>query len=81
MSLATNGQARPSKGYVAGDSAREDAVASIGRLWYKSAAQSSQTRESVPQIVRYGYAPDVTAHRGMVCGHRPITEREVNCVV
>jgi len=38
-------------------------------------------RQSVPQIVRYGYAPDVTAHRGLVCGHRPKTEREVNCVI
>jgi hypothetical protein len=56
-------------------------VAPVGRLWYKSAAQSSPSRESVPQIVRYGYAPDVTAPRGMVCGHRPKTEREVNCVV
>ena len=37
--------------------------------------------ESVPNIVRNGYAPDVTAPRGLVCGHRPKTEREVNCVV
>ena len=81
MSLATNGQARPSKGYVAGDSAWRGVVAPIGRLWYKSAAHSYPERIPAPQIVRYGYAPDVTAHRGMVCGHRPKTEREVNCVV
>jgi len=42
---------------------------------------SQPNGESVPQIVRYGYAPDVTAPRGTVCGHRPKTEREVNCVV
>ena len=80
MSFATNGQAQPSRAYEMG-SLTMAGVAPIGRLWYKSAAQSSQSRESVPQLVRYGYAPDVTAPRGMVCGHRPITEREVNCVV
>jgi len=42
---------------------------------------SQPNGESAPQIVRYGYAPDVTAPRGTVCGHRPKTEREVNCVV
>ena len=80
MSFATNGRAQPSKACEMGI-ARLVGVAPNGRLWYKSAAQTHQTSESVPQIVRYGYAPDVTAPRGMVCGHRPITEREVNCVV
>ena len=80
MSRATNSLAQPSKASEMGSRSLE-VVAPNGRLWYKSAAQSSQTRESVPQIVRYGYAPDVTAPRGMVCGHRPKTEREVNCVV
>ena len=80
MSFATNGQAQPSKACEMGF-ARLVGVAPIGRLWYKSAARSRQTSESVPQIVRYGYAPDVTAPRGLVCGHRPKTEREVNCVV
>ena len=80
MSFATNGQAQPSKACEMGF-ARLVGVAPNGRLWYKSAAQPSETSESVPQIVRYGYAPDVTAHRGLVCGHRPKTEREVKCVV
>ncbi len=80
MSFATNGQAQPSKACEMGFSSL-GRVAPIGRLWYKSAALTSRTRESVPQIVRYGYAPDVTAPRGLVCGHRPITEREVNCVI
>ena len=80
MSFATNGQAQPSRACEMGFGSMFG-VASVGRLWYKSAAQTRQTSESVPQIVRYGYAPDVTAPRGMVCGHRPITEREVNCVV
>jgi hypothetical protein len=80
MSFATNGQAQPSKACEMGFASLAG-VAPNGRLWYKSAAQTSQNSESVPQIVRYGYAPDVTAPRGMVCGHRPITEREVNCVV
>jgi len=80
MSLATNGQADPSKVCEMGF-ALAGRVAPVGRLWYKSAAHPSQSSESVLQIVRYGYAPDVTAPRGMVCGHRPKTEREVNCVV
>jgi hypothetical protein len=80
MSPATNGLAGPSKACEMGFSA-EGRVALIGRLWYKSAAQPTQSHESISQIVRYGYAPDVTAPRGMVCGHRPITEREVNCVI
>jgi hypothetical protein len=80
VSLATNGQAHPSMACEMGF-ASAGRVALIGRLWYKSAAHPSQSRESVTQIVRYGYAPDVTAPRGMVCGHRPKTEREVNCVV
>jgi hypothetical protein len=80
MSLATNGQAHASMACEMGFSSA-GGVAPIGRLWYKSAAHSSQVAESVLQIVRYGYAPDVTAPRGMVCGHRPKTEREVNCVV
>ena len=80
MSLATNGLAQPSKACEMGFSSL-GRVAPIGRLWYKSAAHPSQSRESVPQIVRYGYAPDVTAPRGLVCGHRPKTEREVKCVV
>ena len=80
MSPATNSWAQPSKACEMGSSSA-GGVALIGRLWYKSAAHSSQSQESVPQIVRYGYAPDVTAPRGMVCGHRPITEREVNCVI
>ena len=80
MSFATNGQAQPSKACEMGFASLVD-VAPNGRLWYKSAAQPSQTCKSIPPIVRYGYAPDVTAPRGMVCGHRPKTEREVNCVV
>jgi hypothetical protein len=80
MSLATNSRVQPSKACEMG-CASLLGVAPNGRLWYKSAAQPSQTLKSVPQIVRYGYAPDVTAPRGMVCGHRPITEREVNCVI
>jgi len=80
VSPATNSWAQPSKACEMGFSSGER-VALIGRLWYKSAAHSSRTSKSVPPIVRYGYAPDVTAPRGMVCGHRPKTEREVNCVV
>ena len=80
MTLATNGLLQPSKACEMGF-ASMGRVAPNGRLWYKSAAQPSQTSKSVPQIVRYGYAPDVTAPRGLVCGHRPITEREVNCVI
>ena len=63
MSLATNGLAQPSKACEMGFSSL-GRVAPVGRLWYKSAAHPSQSRESVPQIVRYGYAPDVTAPRG-----------------
>ena len=80
MSFATNGQAQPSKacemGYpsIGRRSAEWPPMVQIGRA-------SQPNGASVPQIVRYGYAPDVTAPRGMVCGHRPITEREVNCVV
>ena len=80
MSLATKSRVQPSMACEMGF-ASMGRVAPNGRLWYKSAAQPSQESKSVPQIVRYGYAPDVTAPRGMVCGHRPITEREVNCVV
>ena len=80
MSLATNSWVQPSMACEMGFASLVG-VAPLGRLWYKSAAQTSQSTKSVPQIVRYGYAPDVTAPRGMVCGHRPITEREVNCVV
>jgi len=74
MSFATNGQAQPSMACEMGF-ASVVGVASVGRLWYKSAAQASQNSKSVPQIVRYGYAPDVTAPRGMVCGHRPINRK------
>ena len=63
MILATNSLVQPSKACEMGF-ARVVGVAPNGRLWYKSAAQPSQTGESVAQIVRYGYAPDVTAHRG-----------------
>ena len=63
MSLATNSLVQPSKACGMGLRSLVR-VAPNGRLWYKSAAQPSQTGESVPQIVRYGYAPDVTAHRG-----------------
>ena len=80
MSLATNSRVQPSMACEMGFASLVG-VAPLGRLWYKSAAQTSQSTKSAPQIVRYGYAPDVTAPRGMVCGHRPITEREVNCVV
>ena len=80
MSLATNSRVQPSMACEMGFASLVG-VAPLGRLWYKSAAQTSQSTKSVPQIVRYGYAPDVTAPRGMVCGHRPITEREVNCVI
>ena len=80
MSLATNSRVQPSMACEMGFASLVG-VAPLGCVWYKSAAQTSQNTKSVPQIVRYGYAPDVTAPRGMVCGHRPITEREVNCVV
>ncbi len=80
MSFATNGQAQPSKACEMGI-ALLVGVAPNGRLWYKSAAQTSQTSESVPQIVRYGYAPDVTAPRGWSAATDQLTEREVNCVV
>jgi hypothetical protein len=63
MSFATNGQAQPSKACEMGFASLVG-VAPNGRLWYKSAAQNSQSSKSVPQIVRYGYAPDVTAPRG-----------------
>jgi hypothetical protein len=79
MSLATNSLVQPSKACEMGFASLVG-VAPNGRLWYKSAAQNRQSSESVPQIVRYGYAPDVTAPRGW-SGHRPITEREVNCVI
>ena len=80
MSLATNGRAQPSKASEMGHlsdgrrSAEWPPMVQIGRA-------GQPNGESLLQIVRYGYAPDVTAPRGMVCGHRPITEREVNCVV
>jgi hypothetical protein len=80
MSLATKSRVQPSMASEMGFASLVG-VASVGRLWYKSAAQASQDSKSVPQIVRYGYAPDVTAPRGMVCGHRPITKREVICVI
>jgi hypothetical protein len=80
MSFATNGRAQPSKACEMGF-ARLVGVAPIGRLWYKSAAPSRQTSESVSQIVRYGYAPDVTAPRGWSAATDQLTEREVNCVV
>ena len=80
MSLATKSRVQPSMASEMGFASLAG-VAPNGRLWYKSAAQTSQNSESVPQIVRYGYAPDVTAPRGLVCGHRPKTEREVKCVV
>ncbi len=80
MSFATNGQAQPSKACEMGI-ALLVGVAPNGRLWYKSAAQTSQTSESVPPIVRYGYAPDVTAPRGWSAATDQLTEREVNCVV
>jgi hypothetical protein len=70
MSLATNRRVQPSMASEMGFGSLLS-VASVGRLWYKSAAQARQDSKSVPQIVRYGYAPDVTAPRGMVCGHRP----------
>jgi len=63
MSLATNSLVQPSKACEMGFASLVG-VAPNGRLWYKSAAQNSQSGESVPQIVRYGYAPDVTAPRG-----------------
>ena len=77
---ATNGRAQPSRACEMGypshgrRGAEWPPMVQIGRA-------SLPTRESVPQIVRYGYAPDVTAPRGMACGHRPKTEREVYCVV
>jgi len=80
MTFATNTQVQPSKtcemGYPSDGrrGAEWPPMVQIGRA-------SQPNGESVPQIVRYGYAPDVTAPRGMVCGHRPKTEREVNCVV
>jgi hypothetical protein len=74
MSLATKSRAQASMACEMGFASMVR-VASVGRLWYKSAAQTSQNRKSVPQIVRYGYAPDVTAPRGMVCGHRPINRK------
>ena len=74
MSLATNSRVQPSMASEMGF-ASAVGVASVGRLWYKSAAQASRNSKSVPQIVRYGYAPDVTAPRGMVCGHRPINRK------
>jgi hypothetical protein len=80
MSFATNGQAQPSKACEMGF-ARLVGVAPIGRLWYKSAALSSQTSESVPQICPIRVRPGCHRPPGLVCGHRPITEREVNCVV
>ena len=80
MSLATNSRVQPSMACEMGFASLVG-VAPLGCVWYKSAAQTSQNTKSVPQIVRYGYAPDVTAPRGTVCGHRPKTEREVNCVV
>jgi len=42
MSFATNGQAQPSKACEMGYASLVD-VAPNGRLWYKSAAQPSQT--------------------------------------
>ena len=80
MSSATNGQAQPSKACEMGF-ASVVGVAPNGRLWYKSAAQPSETCRSIPQIVRYGYAPDVTAPRGWSAATDQLTEREVNCVV
>ena len=80
MSLATKSRVQPSMASEMGFASLVG-VASVGRLWYKSAAQASQNSESVPQIVRYGYAPDVTAPRGWSEATDQLTEREVNCVV
>ena len=63
MSLATKSRVQPSMASEMGF-ASVVGVASVGRLWYKSAAPSTQTSEPASQIVRYGYAPDVTAPRG-----------------
>ena len=63
MSFATNSLAQPSKACEMGF-ASMGRVAPYGRLWYKSAAHPGKSSKSVPQIVRYGYAPDVTAPRG-----------------
>ena len=63
MSLATNSLVQPSKACEMGFGCLVG-VAPNGPLWYKSAAQETQTSESVLLIVRYGYAPDVTAPRG-----------------
>ena len=63
MSLATNGGAQPSKACEMGHasdgrrSAEWPPMVQIGRA-------NQPNGESVPQIVRYGYAPDVTAPRG-----------------
>jgi len=65
MSIATNGWLQPSKG-LRWATRRMVGVAPNGRLWYKSAAPTQPNGKSVPKIVRYGYAPDVTAPRGTV---------------
>ena len=63
MSSATNGQTQPSK-------ACEMGFAWLGRrsaewaLMVQIARATKPNQKSVPQIVRYGYAPDVTAPRG-----------------
>ena len=71
MSFATNGQAQPSKACEM-DFARLVGVAPNGRLWYKSAAQTSQNSESVPQIVRLRVRPG--CHRPPGHGLRPQTK-------
>ena len=80
MSLATNGRARPSKGSEMGFSVR----GRRGAVWppmVQIARQSTEIGSPSHNFVRNGYAPDVTALRGLVWGHRPKTEEEVNCVV
>ena len=59
----------------------EGGVAPFGRLWYKSAALISQN-DSPSHILSETGTPRMSPpNRGLVCGHRPKTEREVNCVI
>jgi hypothetical protein len=63
MTVATNRPTRSSRAREMDGLARST-VASIGRLWYKSAAERQPDSRSVSQSVRYGYDPRVTRPSG-----------------
>ena len=48
----------------------KNGLASVGRLWYKSAVAQGQSGRNAPQNVRYGYGPRIPRPTGAgVIGH------------